>query len=147
MADITRLLKDGAIDPLAFGLSRADVESALGKADGECESEGILIEKRGAFQLYYSENRLSCVNWSLSGDGEVPITITGTRPKTTTTLNQFLDTCDHEAIPWAIDQGQSFDRQLALRMSSKVVVFFDLDFREMQKIVVTGGPEKGSGAF
>ena len=138
MPEITNLLMNGSLDPLSFGLSRTEVEFSLGKAEGDYEYEGVHIEKRGPFQLHYEKGQLFSVNWLLSDQGELPIAITGNHPKTTTTLEQFLDFCNEGAIPWTIDQSQSFDRQLAIRTCPNVVAIFDLDFREMQRIIVTG---------
>jgi len=137
MVGIDKFLSDGQIDPLSFGMSRDEVELALGKAEGEYEYEDVTIEKRGALQLHYSNNSLFSIIWSVCDDDDLPIEINGKCPTKTTTINQFLDACDENAIPWKIEQSQSFDRQLAIRTSSKVVVFFDLDFREFQRIVVT----------
>ncbi len=137
MFDLARLLSEGVVGQLRFGSSRKQVEELLGSAEGNHQFGGVLIEKHGAFQLHYARDQLFCVNWLLDEHDQPPFTFNGDYPKPDTSLYDFLNTCDEYATQWSVEQSLSFDRQLAIRTSTKVVAIFDLDFREIQRVIVT----------
>jgi hypothetical protein len=136
MPTLKQLISIGETSPLNKAMSRDEVCEVLGDCEGHYDYGDTTTEKRGPFQLVFQAKRLSKVEWFLSDDGTTTYEITDGGLTTTTTVNEFLDYCDREGIPWSIESSLSFDRQLAIRTCKSVFVIFDLDQRELQKVSV-----------
>ncbi len=135
--EIEELLRSRAITPLRFLMTRDEVIVAIGEPQGRYEHGTVLIDKYGPFQVHFENNSLTSVVWLLSHSGEAGSVTTRSFPTSSTTIYEFLEYCDGHHIPWSICQRRTFDRQLAIQTCQGVVAVFDLDFRELQKIVVT----------
>ncbi|TWT29633.1 hypothetical protein [Blastopirellula retiformator] len=139
MPEMSLILQEGDIDPLALGMPQDVVKSILGNAEGVYESDDTTIEKRGPFQLRFEDGKLQAVTWLLLSAEDSPFKIAGNDKGSLTkhtSLYNFLDYCEDQGISWAIENSQSFDRQLAIRTCGKVVIIFDLDAQELQRIVI-----------
>jgi hypothetical protein len=137
MTTLKKLLSEGNVSPLAALMSRSDVFDILGPCDGHYEYGISRAEKRGMFQFIFQHERLLKVDWVLGDNGTSAFEVTENCLNTTTTLTDFIRYCDENEVPWRIEQELSFDRQLAIRTCRSVIVIFDLDQRELQRISVT----------
>lgn len=136
MTILKDLLKLGQLSQIKIADSREIVHATIGSGDGDYRYQGTSIEKRGAFQFEYKNEILDSITWILANDSPSNILVDDSECELApaTNLYDFLDYCDRSEIPWRVEPQLSFDRQLCIRTAKDVVVMFDLDPREMQKI-------------
>ncbi|PQO47921.1 hypothetical protein [Blastopirellula marina] len=137
MFQLVDLLQHGDISPLSFGANRQFAAQALGDPEGEYVSGDTVVEKRGPIQLTFSGDQLHIWSWLLLDPTPPPIDFAGQLPTSATSLNLFLDLCDQLAVAWRIEEKLTFNRQLTIRTCDRLLAFFDLDARDLQKIIVS----------
>jgi hypothetical protein len=137
MPSLSTLLSTGSLDTISIGNSREMVRLAIGECEGDYEYQGTIVEKRGVTQFTYRGDKLLSVAWNLA-ESDKPFfgQVDYDRICKTTTPYEFFDYCDAVGISWSIEPALTFDRQLCVRTGEQVVVLFDLDPREIQKVVI-----------
>ena len=136
MPTLKQFISTGDTSPLIKAMSRNDVHEILGGCEGHYDYANTTTEKRGPFQLVFEDKRLVKLDWLLGDSGTTNFEIAGDSLTATTSVNEFLDYCNKEGVPWTIEPKLSFDRQLAIRTYRAVVVIFDMDQRELQRVSV-----------
>jgi len=132
-----QLLSSGTIDPLTFGMSRDEATLTLGPSDGHYEHERMTVQKYGQVQLQFDNDNLVQLDWLVDSKFESAFRILDVTFSRKTSVADFLQLCDDAGIAWSIEVKLTYDRQLTIRTCGKVVVIFDLDHRELQKVSVT----------
>jgi hypothetical protein len=138
ISETVNFLTKATFKQIKLGDSRERVEDILGPSEGECKSNDAIIEKRGCMQFTYTADRLDTIACVMPGK-EPPFFLIGDNSQLSSKLSfyDFLDFCDDHSVPWRVSQKWSFDRQLCIQVSQKVVVYFDLHNRELQKIIIS----------
>lgn len=144
MPTLKSILAFGAIDPLNFLMSRAEVLARLGEPEGESVSNNTVYEKRGGVQLKFNADQLVQLSWRPQDDLPRGFALTNDPLPCSTNIFQFVERCNRMGIvDVSVCKRLTLDRQVAIQTCSRVLVLFDLDTRGLSEILLAADWSSG----
>lgn len=133
---LRQFLTTGELAGVRLGMTAHEASERLGHIQEVAEFSGGKILRFGYLQLTFRSDALTMIAVTcLPTAGQWP-RIEFQPPASSIDLYGFLSDLDSEAVEWSINPKMTFDRSLCLRAGS-ADVYFDLDRRELQKLIVT----------
>ncbi|AFY56811.1 hypothetical protein Riv7116_4389 [Rivularia sp. PCC 7116] len=141
MCNLKDFLKTGKLGKIHIGICIRDVIKILGKPELSTQIKpNIDIYKYGDLELTFDCRIIKQIKISLNHNSpQIPNQLAKEiwSIKQSTKIEDLLDIIDNYEISWRVHEKWSFDRQLCLVTEAEVLLYFDLDRREFQSLLVT----------